>query len=99
MPPWGRPGGPERELRPRDARTRPVLAWRGWAGWHPGGIELLPVSWVSGVLRYVTKDKGRTGARVIRLCPDHRNPEQFHEDKSEIAAELRLARLMGMTPL
>ncbi len=38
--------------------------------------------------------------RVVRLCPDHRNPERFHEDKSEIAAELRrLARLMGMTPL
>lgn len=38
--------------------------------------------------------------RVVRLCPDHRNPERFHEDKSEIAAELRrLARLTGMTPL
>ncbi len=38
--------------------------------------------------------------RVARLCPDHRNPERFHEDKSEIAAELRrLARLMGMAPL
>ena len=31
--------------------------------------------------------------RVARLCPDHRNPERFHLDKSEIVAALRrLAR-------
>lgn len=31
--------------------------------------------------------------RVARLGPDRRNPERFHEDKSEIVAELRrLAR-------
>lgn len=31
--------------------------------------------------------------RVDRLCPHHRFPERFHEDKSEIAAALRkLAR-------
>lgn len=30
---------------------------------------------------------------VARLSPSHRNPERFHEDKSEIVAELRrLAR-------
>lgn len=30
---------------------------------------------------------------VQRLSPSHRDPERFHEDKSEIAAELiRLAR-------
>jgi hypothetical protein len=30
---------------------------------------------------------------VARLSPGHRAPERFHEDKSEIAAELRrLAR-------
>lgn len=23
--------------------------------------------------------------RVRRLCPDHRNPHRFHEEKSEIA--------------
>lgn len=35
-------------------------------------------------------------ARVSRLGPDRRNPEQFHEDKSEISAELRrLAREAG----
>lgn len=28
-------------------------------------------------------------ARVERLCPSHRNPERFHEDKSEIVAELQ----------
>ena len=27
--------------------------------------------------------------RVQRLAPDHRDPEKFHEDKSEIVAELR----------
>ncbi len=31
--------------------------------------------------------------RVSRLRPDHRKPEQFHEDKSEIVAALR--RLAG----
>ena len=31
--------------------------------------------------------------RVARLCPDHRNPERFHIEKSEIVAALRrLAR-------
>lgn len=31
--------------------------------------------------------------RVRRLCPDHRNPHRFHEEKSEIAHELvKLAR-------
>ena len=38
-------------------------------------------------------------ARVSRLGPDRRNPEQFHEDKNEIAAELRrLSRAKVMTP-
>lgn len=27
--------------------------------------------------------------RVARLAPSHRNPHAFHEDKSEIVAELR----------
>lgn len=27
--------------------------------------------------------------RVARLCPSHRNPEEFHEAKSEIEHELR----------
>ncbi len=37
--------------------------------------------------------------RVSRLGPDRRNPEQFHEDKSEIVAELRrLARRKAVTP-
>ena len=26
--------------------------------------------------------------RVRRLCPDHRDPHRFHEEKSEIAHEL-----------
>lgn len=26
--------------------------------------------------------------RVERLCPDHRDPHRFHEEKSEIAHEL-----------
>jgi hypothetical protein len=31
--------------------------------------------------------------RVRRLSPSHRDPERFHEEKSELAAELRrLAR-------
>ncbi len=33
--------------------------------------------------------------QVVRLCPDRRDPERFHADKSEIAAELRrLARAL-----
>lgn len=32
-------------------------------------------------------------AKVARLAPDHRDPERFHIDKSEVVAELRrLAR-------
>ena len=27
--------------------------------------------------------------RVARLCPSHKNPEEFHEAKSEIEYELR----------
>jgi hypothetical protein len=35
----------------------------------------------------------RLAERVRRLSPSRHNPEQFHSDKSEIAAELRrLAR-------
>jgi len=31
--------------------------------------------------------------RIRRLCPDHRDPHRFHEEKSEIAHELtKLAR-------
>ena len=31
--------------------------------------------------------------RIHRLCPDHRNPHRFHEEKSDIAYELtKLAR-------
>jgi hypothetical protein len=34
--------------------------------------------------------------RVSRLCPDHRDPERFHLDKSEIVHDLRrLAREGG----
>ena len=35
-------------------------------------------------------------ARVLRLCPSHRDPEAFFVEKSELAGELRrLARAMG----
>ena len=38
----------------------------------------------------------RLAGRVRRLCPDHRNPERFHEEKSEIAHEIAtLARAMA----
>ena len=31
--------------------------------------------------------------RIRRLCPDHRDPHSFHEEKSEIAHDLaKLAR-------
>ena len=31
--------------------------------------------------------------RIRKLCPDHRDPHRFHEEKSEIAHELtKLAR-------
>jgi hypothetical protein len=33
---------------------------------------------------------------VQRLCPDHRDPHRFHEQKSEIAASPRhMARLLA----
>lgn len=35
-------------------------------------------------------------ARVVRLAPDRRCPERYHEEKSEIVAHLRrLARAIG----
>lgn len=34
--------------------------------------------------------------RVRRLCPDHRDPHRFHEEKSEIAHELsKLSRRLA----
>jgi hypothetical protein len=52
---------------------------------------------ISGSLSHASQMRGvrlRDLARAVdRLGPSRRNPEQFHEDKSEIAAELRrLAR-------
>ncbi len=39
---------------------------------------------------------GDLADRVRRLCPDHRNPERFHIEKSEIEHELRrLAAVAG----
>ncbi|PTV93506.1 hypothetical protein C8J27_11519 [Rhodobacter aestuarii] len=39
---------------------------------------------------------GDLADRVRRLCPDHRNPERFHIEKSEIEHELRrLASVAG----
>jgi hypothetical protein len=38
-------------------------------------------------------DLDALAARVARLAPSHRDPHRFHEDKSEVVAELRrLAR-------
>lgn len=35
--------------------------------------------------------------RIRRLCPDHRDPHRFHEEKSEIEHELRrLARRVAL---
>ena len=34
--------------------------------------------------------------RIERLCPDHRDPHRFHEEKNEIAFELTtIARSMA----
>lgn len=39
---------------------------------------------------------GDLADRIRRLCPDHRDPERFHIEKSEIEHELRrIARLAG----
>lgn len=39
---------------------------------------------------------GDLADRVRRLCPDHRDPERFHIEKSEIEHELRrIARVAG----
>lgn len=39
---------------------------------------------------------GELADRLRRLCPDHRNPEYFHIEKSEIEHELRrLAAVAG----
>lgn len=32
---------------------------------------------------------GELADRLRRLCPDHRNPERFHIEKSEIEHDLR----------
>lgn len=38
---------------------------------------------------------GQIADRIRRLCPDHRDPERFHIEKSEIEHELReLARVL-----
>lgn len=43
--------------------------------------------------RVVTGALADLAARVARLSPSHRDPERYHVEKSEIAAELRrLAR-------
>ena len=41
-------------------------------------------------------DLDRLAHAVARLSPSHRDPHRFHEDKSEIVAELRrMARALG----
>lgn len=45
-----------------------------------GSIEKSSGLSVSSVVRLAQK--------VARLAPSHRDPERFHEDKSEIVAEL-----------
>ena len=57
---------------------------------------------MSGTVRRMPKpqtpadDLDRLAHAVSRLSPSHRDPHRFHEDKSEIAAELRrLARALG----
>jgi len=38
-----------------------------------------------------TRDTLETlASRIHRLCPDHRDPHRFHEEKSEIAHELKM---------
>ena len=43
----------------------------------------------NGDWRHISDALGDLAYRVRRLCPDHRNPERFHEEKSEIEHELR----------
>lgn len=51
-----------------------------------GGGEDAPV-------RSTGDQLSRLAAKVERLTPSHRDPERFHEEKSEVVAELRrLAR-------
>lgn len=46
--------------------------------------------------QHVSQVLGDLAYRVRRLGPDHRRPEHFHEEKSEIAHELR--RLQRVLP-
>jgi hypothetical protein len=39
--------------------------------------------------RMTPHDIDQLAARVRRLCPSHRDPERFHQEKSAIADELR----------
>lgn len=43
------------------------------------------------VPRRTRPDLAALARRVERLAPSHRDPEAFHAEKSEIAAELRQA--------
>ncbi|NTF80539.1 hypothetical protein [Rhizobium rhizogenes] len=36
--------------------------------------------------------------RLARLAPSHRDPHRFHEEKSELVAELRRLAGMGTAP-
>ena len=44
----------------------------------------------------MTEELGRLAIAVSRLAPDRRNPEEYHEAKSDIVARLRsLAKQVG----
>lgn len=50
---------------------------------------------ISEIAADVLRDLAR---RVDRNIPHHRDPEQFHIEKSEIASELRRLAAKGTTP-
>jgi hypothetical protein len=83
--------------KPRLPQTAATDAAQGVCG--SAAVAAVPYRGTPHLLPQETPPKDATGAllelahRVDRLCPSHRDPERFHEDKSDIAHALRrLAR-------
>lgn len=67
------------------------------AGEYPQSREYAAIGKCVTVRHCVTAHELHELARVVRrLSPDRRNPERFHEEKSEVAASLiRIANSLG----
>lgn len=65
-------------------------------GAHTGGQKRQRKNASDASVRQVAAGLADLARAVVRLCPDRRDPERFHADKSDIAHALRaLARRLG----